>query len=196
MRHPTIDHTRGFRSDGAHGVDLYVDSAVTHVSCAVQLEIEREYPEYVRFLEPFLCKGTHQGIGGQALLVEARRCWHRDTRKLTKYSCGNCVKRSGGQVDIGAWDRLITDLLAPTTGVVGGSPVAVGDGALWRFLLVFTKCDEKSRCNECLANRTNRPFTDMRGDAAWRLTEELPCDFSQNSRQTLVALLAQQPDLQ
>ena len=61
---------------------MYVDSAVTRVSCAVQLEIEREYPEYVRFLEPFPCKGTHQGIGGQALLVEARRCWHRDTRSL------------------------------------------------------------------------------------------------------------------
>ena len=70
---------------------------------------------------------------------------------------------------------------------------------------VFTKCDEKSRCNEfgmthnsddavrnvCLANRTNRPVTDMRGDAAWRLTEELPWVFSQSSRQTLVALLAQ-----
>ena len=53
VRHPTIDHTRGFRSDGAHGVDLYVDSAVTRVSCAIQLEIELENPEYVRFLEPF-----------------------------------------------------------------------------------------------------------------------------------------------
>ena len=53
---------------------------------------------------------------------------------------GNCVKHSGGQVDIGVWDRLITDLLALTIGVVGGSPVAVGDdGALWRFLLLFTK---------------------------------------------------------
>ena len=59
--------------------------------------------------------------------------------KLTKYPCGSCVKRSGGQVDIGAWDRLITDLLALTTGVVGDGPVAVGDdGALWCFLLLFT----------------------------------------------------------
>ena len=90
--------------------------------------------------------------------------------KLTKYPCGSCVKQSGGQVDTGAWDRLIADLLALTTGVVGGSPVAVGnDGALWRFLLLFTKCDEETRCNEfgmthyngadevcseCLANRT------------------------------------------
>ena len=47
--------------------------------------------------------------------------------KLTKYPCGSCVKQSGGQVDIGAWDRLIDDLLALTTGVVGGSSAAVGD---------------------------------------------------------------------
>ena len=69
--------------------------------------------------------------------------------KLTKYPCGSCVKQSGGQVHIGAWDRLITDLLALTTGVVGGSPVAVGDdGAVKGFFLLFTKCDEKARCNE------------------------------------------------
>ena len=56
--------------------------------------------------------------------------------KLTQYPCGSSVKQSGGQVDIGAWDLLIADLLALTTGVVGGSPVAVGDdGALWRSLL-------------------------------------------------------------
>ena len=110
--------------------------------------------------------------------------------KLPKNLCGSCVKRSGGQVAVGAWDRLITDLLPVTTGVVGGSPVAVGvDGALWRFLLLFTTCGEEARCNEfgmthyngadevCseyLANRTHRPLTDMHADAAWRLTEELP----------------------
>ena len=61
--------------------------------------------------------------------------------KLTKYPCGSCAKQSGGQVGIGAWDRLIADLLALTS-VVGGSPAAVGDdGALWRFLLLFSKCD-------------------------------------------------------
>ena len=42
----------------------------------------------------------------------------------------------------------------------------------------MTQCNGADEvCSECLANRTNRPFTDMRADAAWRLTEKLPWDF-------------------
>ena len=33
-------------------------------------------------------------------------------------------------------------------GVVGSSPFAVGDDALWRFLLHFTKFDEEAQCND------------------------------------------------
>ena len=49
-----------------------MDSAATRVSCAIQLEIGHEYPEYARLLKPVPCKGTHQNMGGQALLFEAQ----------------------------------------------------------------------------------------------------------------------------
>ena len=52
-------------------------------------------------------------------------------------------------------------------------------------------------CSECLANRTNRPFTHMRADAVWRLAEQLPWDvYLQGSLQTPVAFVAGQPVLQ
>ena len=105
---------------------------------------------------------------------------------LTKFICGSCVKEQS-QVDEGAWGRLIMDMIQLTTGVVDGSPVAEdADGVPWRFVLLFCKSDEETRCNEfgmthyngaqeicseCLANRTDRPFTDLRAAAAWRESE-------------------------
>ena len=61
-------------------------------------------------------------------------------------------------------------------------------GILWRFALLFAKSDEDARCNEfglvhyssagevcseCLCNRSNRPFTDLRPGALWRPTERM-----------------------
>ena len=46
-------------------------------------------------------------------------------------------------------------------------------------------------CAECLANRTDRPFTDTRVDAAWRLTEEQRWDFDKGRHMhTLPPLLS------
>ena len=89
--------------------------------------------------------------------------------------------------NIGGCDGLITDFFALTTGVVcaAQAPLVTMEW-FWRFFFLFTKCDEEVRCtefgmtrcigvdevcSECLANRTHRPFTDMRSDAVWRFTK-------------------------
>jgi hypothetical protein len=110
--------------------------------------------------------------------------------KVTHFLCATYIKR--GQVDnTPMWNDLMTDFEAMSTGLVSGSPVAPvkeADGVNWKFLLLFAKGGEEVRCNEwglmhysgateicseCLANRTNRPWTDMRRGASWRGTEDM-----------------------
>ena len=215
-----------------------MDSAATRVSCAIQLEIGRGFLEPVPckgntprhgrtgtfFLKrknvddldhvvpltvftdagPLILQKSCVVVGFSSLLAQGHE-------KLAKYLCGSCVKQSGGPVDIGACDRLIADLLALTTGVVGGSPIAVGDnGSLWRFLLFFTKCDEETRCNEfgmthyngadevcskCLANRNNRLHRHARG-CSMESHRGTTIGLLQGSPQTPFAPFAQQPVLQ
>ena len=71
--------------------------------------------------------------------------------KLTKYPHGSCVKQSGGQVDIGAWDRLIADLLALTTGVVGGTDVC------------FRRWDQSAARGEHPAGYSTKGFESLLG---------------------------------
>ena len=128
--HPTIDHARGFRSDDSHGVAQYV------ASCAMQLEIGREYPQFARFLEPVLCKRTHQGMGGQAPVFEAQN------RGRSRPRCSADHTHSKSCVVASTETRTAYQV---PTGVVGASPVTGGDdGALWRFLFSFTKSDEEA----------------------------------------------------
>ena len=112
--------------------------------------------------------------------------------KVTKFPCASYVQRAGGDGDRPWWPRLIEDLAALGSGVVGGREAARDpDGTLWKVALVFVKCDEDVRandfglahfaardevCPECLANRTTRPFTDMRENALWRPGEGMIFD--------------------
>ena len=88
----------------------------------------------------------------------------------------------------GSWDLILGDLLALGSGMVDGVEVAKDpDGTVWSFCLLFAKGDEEVHCNEwglphyngaevcseCLANRDDRPYTDLRPSAAWRATTPL-----------------------
>ena len=64
------------------------------------------------------------------------------------------------------------------------------DGSIWCFCLLLAKGDEECHCqdwglphynsaepcSECLGNRTDKPFTDLRATAAWRGTCPLPAE--------------------
>lgn len=111
--------------------------------------------------------------------------------QLVKYLCSSHIKGEGGRIDT-FWAHLISDFTALGCGKVGGCEIARdAEGNLWRFALLYCKSDEEARCNdfgfahfsaaaeicsECLANRTNRPFTDLRESAAWRPSENM--DFA------------------
>ena len=138
-----------------------------------------------------LAREHTQSMGGQALLFVAQnrgrsrpRCSADRIHRRRSFQFWKLCQAIWWTCRHWCLGSLDTDLLALAIGVVGGSRVVVSDdGELWRFLLLFTECDEFEMthyngadevCSECLANRTNRPFTEMRADAAWRLTEEQP----------------------
>ena len=129
------------------------------------------------------------------------------SENMLKYLCFSYVKVRGAGPPTEAWDVIIADFEALITGFVGGSAVAVnGDGDPWSFVLLFYKGDEDVHCNEwglphwahavevcseCLANRTNRPYTDLRGCAEWRGTEQMPKEhYLARARVPLHPLLA------
>eukprot|EP00969_Alexandrium_andersonii_P201922 8922233-Alexandrium_andersonii.AAC.1 len=106
-----------------------------------------------------------------------------------------------------AWPMILKDFDDLSTGFVNGSPIARdADGTVWRFVLLFAKADQDCQCvewglphygakdevcTECLANRTNRPFTDLSSGAKWRDTECMPVEFyKQRPKQPLHPLLA------
>ena len=113
--------------------------------------------------------------------------------KLKHFLCASYVKRNrDADVDNSAmWRTLLADLEALASGVVDGlpiAPVAPGSDDMWRVVVVFAKADEQVRCDdwglthynashevcsECLANRTDKPWTDMRAAASWRGTEQM-----------------------
>jgi hypothetical protein len=109
--------------------------------------------------------------------------------KLTTFVCASYVQNSGSPTDYLWWGHLFDELLALGSGVVNGTEVARdSNGTLWRGAFLFCKSDEDVRsndfglthfsgrdevCPECLANRTTRPFTDMREDANWTPGEEM-----------------------
>eukprot|EP00959_Pyramimonas_sp_CCMP1952_P177472 3709781-Pyramimonas_sp.AAC.1 len=108
------------------------------------------------------------------------------TEKLTNLLCASAIKGKKGEDDLKAWDVIIADL---ETLASGGFELRDADGSLWKFVLMFAKADEECRCNdwglvhfssadevcpECLANRSNRPCTDLQRSAKWRPTEAMP----------------------
>ena len=113
--------------------------------------------------------------------------------KVTHVLSWSYIKAKQNKPDIScAWDVFLKDWEALATGYVDGQAVARHDsGEVWSFALMFAKADEETRCNawglthwqsasecctECLANRSNRPFTDLRGGAAWRGSETMPTE--------------------
>ena len=59
------------------------------------------------------------------------------------------VQRAGGDGGRPWWPRLVEDLAALGSGVVGGREAARDpDGTLWKVALVFVKCDEDVRAND------------------------------------------------
>ena len=126
---------------------------------------------------------------------------------LTKYLMATSIKLSGQKPSDRAWSIILKDFDDLSTGLVKGAPVARDeDGTVWSFVLLFAKADQECQCvewglphyggqdevcTECLANRTNRPFTDLSAGAKWRQTEKMPVEFYlQRPRQPLHPLLA------
>ena len=113
--------------------------------------------------------------------------------KTTKFLSSTFVKTSGTTAGHECWRAILRDFDDLATGVVNGVAVAQNaDGTIWTFVLFFAKADQGCQsnawglpsygakhemCTDCLANRTSRPFTDLRGAALWRPTEAMPLDF-------------------
>jgi len=110
--------------------------------------------------------------------------------KVTKFLCASWVKSHECNTS-SVWEAVLGDFHSLASGIVGGSAVAAPeDGSEpWTFVLILAKGDEDCHCNEwglphfsgadevcseCLANRSNRPFTDLRACAEWRPTELMP----------------------
>ena len=108
--------------------------------------------------------------------------------KLTRFLIASHVKVTGN-CNTRIWEHVIEDFLAMRTGVVDGNEIARdSSGTLWEFAFLFMLQDEDVRCNEfglthysgahevcseCMANRTGRPFTDLRPCACWRPSERM-----------------------
>jgi hypothetical protein len=111
--------------------------------------------------------------------------------KLTHFLSTTYIKRVRAEAGdhTPMWNALLADFEALSTGIVDGiavAPIEGVEGGCWKFLLLFSKADEEVRCgewgmvsysaadevcSECTANRTTRPWTDMRRGASWRGTE-------------------------
>jgi hypothetical protein len=114
------------------------------------------------------------------------------SEKLTNFLCASALKQPKGDDDHKAWEAMLADFEGLAAGKIDGKDIGLDEDATsWRFVLLFAKADEECRCNdwglphfsardeccpECLANRSNRPFTDLQRDAAWRLTEDMPLE--------------------
>ena len=106
--------------------------------------------------------------------------------KLGQYLIGSFIKTQPGG-DHGAWQLVLSDFDALASGVVSGRTVAQDGRIRFKFVLMVAKADEETRsntfglasysanepCSECLANRTNRPFTNLSDGAEWRPTEDM-----------------------
>lgn len=102
--------------------------------------------------------------------------------KLTHFLCASYIKRKKDEAGdhTPMWNALLADFEALITTADSDSR------GPWRFLLLFVKGDEEVRCvewglqhynaseeccSECKADRSGRPWTDMRRGASWRGTE-------------------------
>ena len=100
--------------------------------------------------------------------------------KITKFLCATCIKSKSCTLR-SAWARLLIDFDELAEHI----DVRDSDGTTWHFVLLFAKADEECRanewrlvhwnaadevCQECRANRTTRPYTDLGASAAWRPT--------------------------
>ena len=119
------------------------------------------------------------------------------TEKISHFLCASYLKRVGNNSELqgkALWGAILSDFEALSRGRIGGLDVAAASGSAggrWRFLPLFAKGDEQTRCDqwglvhysgrhfvcpECLADRSGKAFTDLRPTAAWRGTE---VDFQQ-----------------
>ena len=135
---------------------------------------------------PITKKSSANCISFASLLAEGNE-------KLTHFLCVSYIKkvRAEGVDNAPMWQALLADLEALCTGAVNGrivAPVEPDGHVGWRFVILFAKADEQVRCDdwglphynaaheccsECLANRSTRPWTDMRLCAAWRGAEDM-----------------------
>eukprot|EP00959_Pyramimonas_sp_CCMP1952_P157854 3300826-Pyramimonas_sp.AAC.1 len=86
-----------------------------------------------------------------------------------------CLKKA--RSDHGAWEAILADFETLGNGMVSASTeLRDVHGTQWQCVLMLCKGDEEVRCvewgfpsyssntevcSECLANRTNRPYTDL-----------------------------------
>ena len=112
--------------------------------------------------------------------------------KVTHFLSYSFIK-SGGSDDAVAFQQVIADFDALASGMLEDRPIARDGRRTWKLVLLIAKADEEARCNvfglphwgsddccpECLCNRSleSRPYTDLRGAAAWRATEDMPFEM-------------------
>ena len=107
--------------------------------------------------------------------------WHR-------YIYANCIKPKQGRItDAAPWQKLLECFDHLANGLdEDGEPIYIdAQGRRWNFVLLFGVGDMEQlcygwglksyndvgeMCGLCLANRDDRPFTDLQPDANWRTT--------------------------
>ena len=129
--------------------------------------------------------------------------------RLTKFLCCSFIKEQGSNDHI-AWQRLIPDflLLAKGENSSGEPLVRDPDGTSWCFAVLFCKADEQCRCDdfglthyagvsemcsECTANRSDKPFTDLRQAAPWQADTSMSFDTYVSRIRTPVHPLVSSP---
>lgn len=108
-------------------------------------------------------------------------CWSsllgQGSEKLTIFPICTHLKDTSTKTDEEIYLRVFADF------------DALAIACNWRFCLLFSKADEETHanewgmthyngahemCTECLANRSDRPYTDLTADATWQGSENMP----------------------
>ena len=130
-------------------------------------------------------------------IISFNGLFSRAGEKVSQFPVATFIKQGmlSSEQEQSLWNPILAEFTRLAQEGVGG----------WRFVLLFAKGDMENRsvtwglksynaagemCSECLANRSDRPFTDLRADAAWRLTRLTTPQYCERSRIPLHPLLA------
>ena len=102
--------------------------------------------------------------------------------KVTRVLLATAIKSKDDPLGTEVWDYILAELeKLALTGFLDA------DGKRWNGMPLVSKADEQQRCDEwglpdyrgpepcsdCLCNRTDKPYTDLRENAAWKPTENM-----------------------